>query len=143
MLDCQQLLRQTFDYDEQVSLVFHLEARTDFQGAVRIGTRVKSIKQDYILSVSDLKSSLPLDMRRGERVSVYYNFSLPLTHGYYSLLVALFEVKPNSDFNPAEYDFSNSVVFDCVDNVCPFSIRPHLPITAVGPVHMDRKLQLR
>ena len=142
MVDRQQFPQQTFDYGDQVILAFLLEAGSDFRGMVRIGTRVKSVKEDFVLSISDLTSSLPLDLRRGQSVSVYYDFSLPLTHGHYSLLVALFEVKPISGLNTAAYDFSNSVIFDCIDHVCPFSIRPHVPISAVGPVHMDRKLQL-
>jgi len=142
LLNKEKRLQKEFDFDETASLFFQLEASRDYSGMARIGCRVKSVKQDFVFSVSDLESSLELNVKAGETKLVSYDFPLPIAEGRYTFLVALFAVTPESTSDNIAYDFSNSEIFDSLDQICPFTVRAHPPIPAVGPVHLNREMIL-
>jgi lipopolysaccharide transport system ATP-binding protein len=141
LLDAAGNPQRDFDFDAPVSLYCQVQATAAFGGHVRLGVRVKSVKQDVLLTVSDLDRNLRVDLQPGQVFVLSYRFPLSLAAGHYTLQVALFEVQPISELLPGAYDFSNAVIFDSLDPVCPFSVRAHSPVPAVGPVHFNRTLQ--
>ncbi|MBX3736342.1 MAG: ABC transporter ATP-binding protein [Candidatus Didemnitutus sp.] len=131
-----------FDFGAEVRLRFAIEARTAFKGKIRVGVRVKTARQDVVLTISNLDGSASVNLQSGHRLEARYEFKLPLAHGHYTLMAALFAITPLSEEHAEVYTFSNATILDCMENLIAFEMRPRHPIPAVGPVHTNCPLEI-
>jgi lipopolysaccharide transport system ATP-binding protein len=127
----------TLRFGQPVRAAYLVRAEHEFTGKLRLGLRVRNLKQDFILTVSDLTRSMAVSLRKGQACVIALDFTANLTHGNYSIHSSLFAVQNNSTVLEEAYDFSDSTIHDCIEEACFFAVEPNRPVLAVGPVHQQ------
>jgi len=123
-------------YNQNITAAWLIKSSASIVGQFRIGLRILDLRQDFILSVSDLTGSPDIATKEGEKFIVTITFPANLTHGKYVLNTAIFCILRKE--MKSEYDFSTAEIHDSIDNIRPFEVTPNTPIPAVGPIHHSR-----
>jgi len=131
---------RSVNYGQSVRACSLIYFNRKFSAKLRLGLRIKNLKGDFLASVSDLESSPLIEMAESGEILLSLNFPVHLTHGDYLVHIAVFEIKNTVAERPEEYSFSDSTIHDCAEEAWLFTVLPHKPIAAVGPVHYHSPL---
>jgi ABC-type polysaccharide/polyol phosphate transport system ATPase subunit len=134
--------RSAFDYNEEATAHYLIEAHQDVNSDFVIGVRIKNLKGDFVLSVHDIWQTHNINITKGQVMYAKTSFKLPLTHAGYSLLTGIFGFQDGSACNTENnYDFSRAVMYDIIENAFFFKIHQCSACALSGPVHFNASLE--
>jgi len=128
--------RLEFDFDETITLHYHLRARSAVDSDCVIGVRLRDVQGNHVLSAHNLESLSRLSLVAGQSAYATVTFRAPVTHGAYILRTGIFGFRDGSALEHGRYEFSRAIFWDIRENALSLKIRPFRLMPLAGPVHL-------
>lgn len=134
---------QSCDYNQNVRLLYLIEAAHQVSSDIVVGFRVRDLQGGFVYSANDIYSIHKIEAVAGDRFIISTSLRMPLTHQDYVVLTGVFGFKNGSSFLNGTYDFTNSVIWDVIDEAAFFKVRQFDLMPLAGPVHISTKMVMQ
>lgn len=130
----------TCEYNEQLKTWCLLEINEPIDSDFVLALRIRDLKGSYICSVNDLAKIHRITGRRGDRFVATMDMSFPFHHQEYVVSLAVFGFRTGNAFLNGVYDFSQSEIWDSIDDAAFVKVLPFKLMPLAGPVHVSSEL---
>jgi lipopolysaccharide transport system ATP-binding protein len=130
----------TCEYNERLKTWCLLEINEPVDSDFVFALRIRDLKGSYICTVSDLVKIHRITGRRGDRFVATMGMSFPFHHQEYVVSLAVFGFRTGNAFLNGVYDFSQSEIWDSIDDAAFVKVLPFKLMPLAGPVHVSSEL---
>lgn len=132
---------ETVRFDQPISACYELHASHAVHGLFQIGLSIKTMQGTEVVSVSDRKHALSLDLKANQAVRLMLHFELPLSAGKYYATTSVFSFPPTGRLEQGTYDYYQATVMDRLEYAFFFEIADQTNEGIYGPVHQEGRLR--
>jgi len=129
-------------YDEHIKVYYLLEVCKPVDSDFIVALRVRDLKGVFIYSVNDLVKMHRIVASAGERYVAVTTLNLPLHHQDYVVSTAIFGFQSGDAYLNGAYDFSQSVIWEAIDDAAFITVNEYKVMPLPGPVHVSSDLIL-
>lgn len=126
-----------FEYAETAIFWVLFTLNQDVDSDCVISFQLRDLKGNSVIATQDVTGFGRLVGHKGRQFTAHTHLPLPLHHQKYVLHTAVFGFKDGQARRHGQYDFSQAVIWDVVDEAAIIEVRPCALMPLPGPVHLD------
>ncbi len=130
------------EYNQEVVICWLLQSHEKITAAIALSFTAKSLRGQSLISGTDKRSNLILNLDAGQIVSARMSYRFPLKSDHYYLTTSLFAFPPGRKFVNEMINFDEAVLLDLVEYSCYFEINWDRRWCHYGPVQLDGTMEL-
>lgn len=136
-------LANSCDYGARIKVIYLLELRESVDSEFVLALRVRDLKGTFVYSVNDLEEIHRITGGVGDKYVATTHINFHLHHQDYVISTAIFGFQTGNAFADGTYDFSQSMIWESIDDAAYITVNQHKLMPLAGPVHETSKLILR
>lgn len=134
--------RREFDYDETITLHYHLRARVAVDSDYVLGVRLRNVQGLHVLSAQHLTGMQRIKLAARTEAYASVTLRLPLAHGDYVVRTGIFGFRDGQSRENGSYDFTRAIFWDIREEALVIRVRPFPAMPLPGPVQQHATTRL-
>jgi lipopolysaccharide transport system ATP-binding protein len=145
LLSSENLEKEEFSFDELFKIRIEARSNQNLNDEFVLGIRIKDKLGRYVYNAIVDKSTSKITINSNELIMMEAELSAALTHGDYSILIAIFGSREGFHNSFGNYEFEKAEIWDWIEDSIFFKVKYNKRFPIAGPYHysLNNKLKIQ